>query len=232
MIDLYFSPTTNSIKILLFLEESGLAYTLKPVDILSGDQFGPEMRALTPNTKVPVIVDHSPDGAVQPLVVFESGAILLYLAEKMGQFIPADLAGRVEVLKWLFWQVAGLGPMSGQLGHFLDYAPEKPPYAIKRYQAEVNRLYDVLDVQLGRHTWVAGDYSIADMACFGYVVYYERARQDLEALPHVARWLAAMHARPAVQRALAQVPSIEAFALSDAQWANLFAQDRHTATGA
>ncbi len=201
MIDLHYWPTPNGHKVTIFLEECGLAYQLHPVNIGKGEQFKPEFLKIGPNNRMPAIVDHAPADGGAPLSVFESGAILLYLAEKTGRFIPADLRGRVRTLEWLFWQMGGLGPMNGQNHHFAQYAPEKIPYAIDRYVKESNRLYGVLDRQLAKHEFVAGDYSIADMACYPWIVPYERQGQKLEDFPHVKRWFEAIMARPAVVRA-------------------------------
>ncbi|MGE0582973.1 MAG: glutathione binding-like protein [Steroidobacteraceae bacterium] len=203
MIELYYWPTPNGHKITLFLEETGLEYRIVPVDIGAGDQFKPEFLAFSPNNRMPAIIDRAPAGGGEPIGVFESGAILVYLAEKTGRFLPADARGRKAVLEWLFWQMGGLGPMSGQAGHFLNYAPEPIPYAQLRYGSEVKRLYGVLDRQLARHAFIAGaDYSIADMACFPWVRSWERLQQDLAAFPSVSRWLGEIESRPATQRAL------------------------------
>jgi GST-like protein len=201
MIDLYYWPTPNGHKITLFLEEAGLDYQIIPVNIGAGDQFQPDFLKIAPNNRMPAIVDHAPADGGEPLSLFESGAILLYLAEKTGQFIPADLRGRKAVLKWLFWQMGGLGPMAGQNHHFVQYAPEKLPYAIDRYVKETNRLYGVLDRQLAQHQYVAGDYSIADMACYPWIVPYERQQQNLEEFPNLQRWFNAIRDREAVVRA-------------------------------
>ncbi len=201
MIDLHFWPTPNGYKISIFLEESGLAYRLFPVNIGKGDQFKPDFLKIAPNNRMPAIVDHAPADGGAPVSIFESGAILLYLAEKTGRYIPGDLRGRVRTIEWLFWQMGGLGPMAGQNHHFSQYAPEKIPYAIERYVKETNRLYGVLDRQLAKHEHVAGDYSIADMACYPWVVPHERQGQNLDDFPHVKRWFEAMKARPAVIRA-------------------------------
>jgi GSH-dependent disulfide-bond oxidoreductase len=201
MIDLHYWPTPNGHKITMFLEECGLAYKVRPVNIGKGEQFDPEFLKIGPNNRMPVIVDRAPADGGGPLSVFESGAILLYLAEKTGRFIPTDLRGRVRTLEWLFWQMGGLGPMNGQNHHFSQYAPEKIPYAIDRYVKESNRLYGVLDRQLAHHEFVAGDYSIADMACYPWIVPYERQGQKLEDFPNVKRWFEAIKARPAVVRA-------------------------------
>ena len=201
MIDLHYWPTPNGHKITIFLEESGLAYKLFPVNIGKGEQFRPEFLKIGPNNRMPAIVDHQPADAGAPVSVFESGAILLYLAEKTGKFISSDLRARVRTLEWLFWQMGGLGPMAGQNHHFSQYAPEKVPYAIDRYVKETNRLYGVLDRQLAQHEFVAGEYSIAGMACYPWVVPHERQGQNLDDFPHVKRWFHALAARPAVIRA-------------------------------
>lgn len=198
MIDLHYWPTPNGHKITMFLEEAGLPYRIIPVDISAGDQFKSEFLAISPNNRMPAIVDHAPADAGEPVSVFESGAILIYLAEKTGRFLPADLRGRKSVLEWLFWQVGGLGPMAGQNHHFGQYAPEKIPYAIDRYVKETNRLYGVLDGRLGRSAFAGGDaYSIADMAIYPWIVPHKRQQQDLDAFPHLKRWFETVAARPA-----------------------------------
>ena len=204
MIDLHFWPTPNGLKIKLFLEEAGLPYRAFPVDIGKGDQFKPEFLAISPNNKIPAIVDHEPADGGAPLSLFESGAILLYLAEKTGRFIPPDPRGRVEVLQWLFWQVAGLGPMAGQNGHFNVYAPEKVPYAIDRYNRETARLYGVLDRRLADREFIAGAYSIADIACHPWIVPHASHGQDLADFPNIARWFDVINARPAAIRTYAE----------------------------
>jgi GSH-dependent disulfide-bond oxidoreductase len=201
MIDLYYWTTPNGHKITMFLEETGLPYTIVPVNIGAGDQFKPEFLAISPNNRMPAIVDREPAGGGAPISVFESGAILLYLAEKTGRFIPTDLRGRVEVLQWLFWQMGGLGPMAGQNHHFSVYAPEKIPYAIDRYVKETNRLYGVLNKRLADRPYVAGNYSIADMAAYPWIVPYERQGQKLDDFPHLKRWFEDIAARPATVRA-------------------------------
>ena len=201
MIDLYYWPTPNGHKITMFLEETGLAYKLIPVNIGKGDQFKPDFLKIAPNNRMPAIVDHEPADKGAPVSVFESGAILLYLAEKTGRFIAKDLRGRVETLQWLFWQMAGLGPMAGQNHHFSQYAPEKIPYAIDRYVRETNRLYAVLDKRLTDREFVAGAYSIADMAAYPWIVPYERQGQKLEDFANLKRWFEAIKARPATVRA-------------------------------
>lgn len=204
MIDLYYWPTPNGHKITIFLEEAGLSYRILPIDIGKGDQFAPAFLAISPNNRMPAIVDHAPTDGGAAVSVFESGAILLYLAEKTGKFIAADLRGRVRALEWLFWQVGGLGPMAGQNHHFRNYAPEKIPYAIERYVNETNRLYGVLDRRLAHHEFLAGDYSVADMACFPWVVPHERQGQNIDDFKHLKRWLEHMRSRPAVARAYAK----------------------------
>ena len=202
MIDLHYWPTPNGHKVTLFLEETGLPYRIVPVDIGRGEQFRPEFLKISPNNRMPAIADHAPADGGGPLSLFESGAILLYLAEKTGRFIPSDLRGRAEVLQWLFWQVGGLGPMAGQNHHFLQYAPEKIPYAIERYLNETNRLYGVLDQRLADRSFVAGEaYSIADMASYPWIVPHERQGQDLNEFPNLKRWFEAIRGRPATARA-------------------------------
>ena len=201
MIDLYFYPSPNGIKAAIMLEECGLEYRVVPVDITRGEQFDPAFLEISPNNKIPAMVDPDADGG--PLALFESGAILLYLAEKTGKFLPADTQGRYAVLKWLFWQVGGLGPMAGQAHHFRAFATERVPYGIKRYTDECNRLYGVMNRALEHTEYLAGGYSIADMAAWPWVKPHERQGQRLEDSPAVQRWFEAVNARPAVRRALA-----------------------------
>jgi GST-like protein len=201
MLDLYYWTTPNGHKITMFLEEAGLAYDIKPIDIGKGEQFKSEFLAVSPNNRIPALVDHAPAGGGEPIAVFESGAMLLYLAEKTGKFIPKDARARVDAIQWLFWQMGNLGPMSGQNNHFSNYAVEKIPYAMDRYRNEVNRLYGVLNKRLADRAFMAGEYSIADMASYPWIVPYERQGQKLEDFPHLARWFAAIKARPAVVRA-------------------------------
>jgi GST-like protein len=201
MIDLYYWPTPNGHKITIFLEETGMPYTIKPVNIGAGEQFKPEFLAISPNNRMPAIVDHTPLQRGAPISVFESGAILLYLAEKTEQFIPGELRGRVEVLQWLFWQVGGLGPMAGQNHHFTRFAPEKIPYAIERYTKETHRLYGVLNGRLAEREFLAGAYSIADMAAYPWIVPHELQGQTLKDFPHLERWFEAIKSRPATIRA-------------------------------
>jgi GST-like protein len=201
MIDLHYWPTPNGHKITIFLEETATPYRLVPVNIGTGEQFRPEFLAISPNNRMPAVVDHAPLDGGPPVAVFESGAILVYLAEKTHQFLPDDLRGRFEVLQWLFWQMGGLGPMAGQNHHFTQYAPEKLPYAIDRYVNETARLYAVLDNRLASREFMAGSYSIADMAAYPWIVPHQRQQQDLNDFPNLKRWFEAVQARPAVIRA-------------------------------
>jgi len=196
VIDLYFWPTGNGKKITIMLEECALPYRIIPVNINKGDQFKPEFLAISPNNKMPAIVD--PDAAGGPLSLFESGAILQYLAEKSGKLLPKDLHGRYAVLAWVYWQVGGLGPMAGQAHHFLRYAPQQIEYAKHRFRTEVARLYKVMDTQLTRHEYLAGAYSIADIAAWPWVVRHDWQGQDLNDFPGVKRWFETVGARPAV----------------------------------
>jgi GST-like protein len=201
MIDLYYWTTPNGHKITMFLEEVGLPYTLVPINIGTGDQFKPEFLKIAPNNRIPAIVDREPADGGEPISVFESGAILLYLAEKTGKLIPANIRDRADVLQWLFWQMGGLGPMAGQNHHFTQYAPEKIPYAINRYVNETGRLYAVLNKRLGDREFIAGAYSIADIAAYPWIVPYEKQNQNIEDFPHLQRWFEAIKARPATIRA-------------------------------
>lgn len=202
MIKLYYWPTPNGQKIIIFLEESGIPYQIIPVNIRQGEQFEPEFLKIAPNNKIPAIVDSAPANGGPALPLFESGAILLYLAEKTGQFLPQDLHGRNEVLQWLFWQMAGLGPMAGQNHFFSQYASETIPFAIDRYVNETARLYKVLNQQLaGQQFIVRNEYSIADMACYPWIALHQRQQQDLGNFPHIKRWMESLQTRPAVIRA-------------------------------
>ena len=210
MIDLYYWTTPNGHKITMFLEEAGLPYRIVPVHIGRGEQFKPDFLRISPKNKMPAIVDHAPADGGEPLAVFESGAILLYLADKIGRFIPADLRGRNMALQWLFWQMGGLGPMAGQNHHFVQYAPEKIPYAMDRYVKETARLYAVLDKHLsdGREFITGSEYSIADMACYPWIVLYEWQSQKIEDTPHIAAWFERIKHRPATERAYARAQEI------------------------
>ncbi|MFC3651775.1 glutathione binding-like protein [Dyella humi] len=210
MIDLYFAATPNGLKAKLFLEEAQLPYRIVPVGLSKGEQFKPEFLAISPNNKIPAIVDHAPAGGGEPVQLFESGAILLYFAEKIGRFIPQDIRGRSEVLQWLFWQMAGLGPMAGQIGHFNVYAPEKVPYAIDRYTRETSRLYGVLDRRLADRPFIAGEFSIADIACYPWIVPHEAYGQNLAEFPHLKRWFESMATRPATMRTYEDVENVYA----------------------
>ncbi len=203
MIDLYFAPTPNGHKVTLFLEETGLEYRLIRVDISKGDQFRPDFLIISPNNKIPAIVDHLPADGGAPLSVFESGAILLYLAEKTGKLLSGELRERYLTLQWLFWQVAGLGPMLGQNHHFNHFAPQPVPYAIERYQVETQRLYQVLNKRLEWVPWLAGEhYSIADIAAWPWIHSHARQRVNLEDYPAVFNWYERIRTRPATERAL------------------------------
>jgi len=208
MIDLHYWTTPNGHKITIFLEEVAIAYRIMPVNISKGEQFKPAFLAISPNNRMPAIVDHDPQDGGKPLSVFESGAILLYLGEKTGKYLPVGLRDRVEAIEWLFWQMGGLGPMAGQNHHFSQYAPEKIPYAVERYVKETNRLYGVLNKRLSDREFVARSYSIADMAIYPWIVPHERQGQKLEDFPHVKRWFDAMRKREAVKRAYARAKEV------------------------
>jgi GST-like protein len=230
MIDLHYWPTPNGWKISIMLEECGLPYTLVPVNIGRGEQFKPEFLAISPNNRMPAIVDHDPEGGGAPVALFESGAILIYLAEKTQRFLPADLRGRHATLQWLMWQMGGLGPMAGQNGHFLLYAPQKIAYAMERYAHEVNRLYGVLDAQLARTgACVAGaGYSIADMAIFPWVRTYKAQQVRLDDFPNVRAWYERVMQRPAVRRGIDVGKELRAPRLDDEARRALFGQTAKT----
>ena len=209
MIELYYWATPNGHKITIFLEEVGLPYKIIPVNIGTGEQFQPEFLQISPNNRIPAIVDHEPvtqDGSIS---VFESGAILLYLAEKTRKLLPENLRDRVEVLQWLFWQMGGLGPMAGQNHHFSKYAPEKIEYAINRYVKETGRLYAVLNKRLADREFVAGDYSIADIAAYPWIVHHDSQSQKIADFPHLQRWFETIQARPATIRAYAKAETFK-----------------------
>ncbi len=203
MIELYYWTTPNGHKITMFLEEAGVPYEVHPINISTGDQFAPSFLEIAPNNRIPAIVDTDPADGGAPLSVFESGAILEYLGDKTGKFLPTEIRARTETLQWLYWQMGGLGPMAGQNHHFVQYAPERIPYAMERYVNETNRLYGVLDKRLADRNFVAGDYSIADMAIYPWIVPHERQQQDLDAFPNLKRWFHAIKSRPATERAYA-----------------------------
>ena len=208
MIDLYYWTTPNGHKITMMLEEAAIPYKLIAVDISKGEQFKPDFLKIAPNNRIPAIVDHDPGEKGSPIPIFESGAILLYLAEKAGRFLPRDLRGRAQAIHWLFWQMAGLGPMAGQNHHFTQYAPEKIPYAIERYVKETNRLYGVLNQRLSDREFVAGDYSIADMAIYPWIVPHERQQQKLSDFPNLKTWFEKVAGRPATVRAYERAKEI------------------------
>ncbi|MCC8936651.1 glutathione S-transferase family protein [Bradyrhizobium ivorense] len=223
MIDLHFAPTPNGWKVSIMLEECALPYTVVPVNITRGDQFKAEFRTLNPNGRIPVIVDGDPPSGGAPVTIFESGTILLYLAEKTGRLFPRDLRDRYQVQQWLMWQMSALGPMLGQNGHFSLYAPEKIPYAIERYRNEAHRLYGVLDDRLGETAYVAGDaYSIADIACFPWVMTHKAQGFSLDEFVHVRRWFAELRERPLLQKGLAVGRRAVSKTLDDTARENLF----------
>ncbi len=207
MIDLYYWTTPNGHKVTMFLEETGLDYKIIPINIGKGEQFKPDFLKVAPNNRIPAMVDNAPKSGA-PVSIFESGAMLLYLAEKTGKFLPADLAARYDAIQWLFWQMGGLGPMAGQNHHFNIYAPEKIKYAIDRYVNETNRLYGVLNKRLVDREFVAGDYSIADIASYPWVVPWKNQSQNIDDFPHLKRWLETIAARPATVRAYAKAKEV------------------------
>ncbi len=228
MIDLYTWTTPNGYKASIMLEETGLAYKVFAVDIGRGDQFKPDFLEISPNNKIPAIVDHQgPDG--DPFALFESGAILVYLAEKTGLFMPAGAKGRHRVMEWLMFQMGGIGPMLGQAHHFRHYAPEKIAYAVDRYTNEAGRLYGVMDRRLGEAEYLAGDYSIADMACFPWIRSHRRQGQDLADFPNVKRWFEAISGRGAVQRGLEvpDVPKTDPADMDEETRKNLFGEEQY-----
>jgi GSH-dependent disulfide-bond oxidoreductase len=208
-IDLYYWTTPNGHKITMFLEEAGTPYNLIPINISKGEQFDPAFLKIAPNNRIPAMVDHKPPGAQEPIALMESGAMLLYLADREKKFLDRkNLYWRKEALQWLFWQMGGLGPMAGQNHHFTQYAPEKIEYAMKRYINETSRLYGVMNERLKDRAFLAGAYSIADMACYPWIVPYERQQQDLNNFPHLKRWFEAIRARPGTQRAYARAKEV------------------------
>ena len=207
MIDFLFSPTPNGLKVKLFLEEAELPHRVVPVSLSRGEQYKPEFVRISPNSRMPAIVDYAPVGGGDPLPIFESGAILTYLADKIGRFMPTNARARLEVMQWLFWQVGGLGPIAGQVGHFNVFAPEKVPYAIDRFTRELHRLYGVLDRRLAGREYIVDDFSIADMAAYPWIIP-DRQGQDLDAFPQLKRWHASIKSRPATQRAYARAKEV------------------------
>ena len=200
-IELFYWPTPNGWKISIMLEECRLPYVVRPVNIAAGEQFAAEFLAISPNNRMPAIVDPQGPGG-RPISVFESGAILQYLGRKTGKFYPANERNRVEVEQWLMWQMGGLGPMAGQAHHFRNYVAEQIPYAIERYTNECNRLYGVMNLRLKDRPFLAGKYSIADMACIGWISRYKQQGQDLDEFPHLKRWFETLMGRPAVKRGM------------------------------
>jgi GST-like protein len=230
MIDLFYWPTPNGHKITMFLEETDLDYQIVPVDIAKGEQFKPDFLAISPNNRMPAIIDQAPLDGGEPISVFESGAILVYLAEKTGQLLPNDIRGRKAALEWLFWQVGGLGPMAGQNHHFNRYAPGKLPYAIERYVKETNRLYGVLDRRLAAQGYLAGpEYSIADVAAYPWIVPWQLQSQDLTLFPALARWFEKIAARPGTMRAYARAEAFRSAPIvTEESRKILFGQTAHT----
>jgi GST-like protein len=224
VIDLYYWTTPNGHKITIALEELGLPYRIRPVNIGRGEQFEPAFLRISPNNRIPAIIDDSPADRAGPLSIFESGAILTYLAEKAGRLLPADPRGKAEVMQWLFWQVGGLGPMAGQNHHFVQYAPERIPYAIERYVKETARLYRVMNTRLADRPYLAGDYSIADIASYPWVVPHEKQQQNLDGFPNLKRWFAAMSQRPAVERAYEVARQLQTQPFDEAAKKVLFGQ--------
>ncbi|HTR58421.1 MAG TPA: glutathione S-transferase N-terminal domain-containing protein [Casimicrobiaceae bacterium] len=230
MIDLYYWTTPNGHKMTMFLEEAGLPYTIHPVNIGKGEQFDPAFLKISPNNRIPAIVDRAPKDDGAPIAMFESGAILLYLADKIGRFIPGEFRARLDCIQWLFWQMANLGPMAGQNHHFGLYAPEKIPYAIDRYVRETGRLYAVLNKRLAEREFIVDEYTIADIASYPWI-RPERQQQNIDDFPHLKRWLQAIKARPATVRAYAKAKQINpspAVAQSEAEKKVLFGQSKDT----
>jgi GSH-dependent disulfide-bond oxidoreductase len=226
MIDLHYWPTPNGHKVTIALEEMGLEYQIFRVNIGAGDQFKPEFLKIAPNNRMPAIVDHKPADGGKSIDIFESGAILQYLAEKTGRFLPKDTRGRFEVMKWLFWQMGGLGPMAGQSNHFNRYAPEKVPYGIERYSKETQRLYGVLNKRLADRAFIASDYSIADMASYPWTLNWANHHINIDDFPHLKRWQNEIRARPAVNRAYEQATERKPY--TEVERKVLFGQDAKT----
>ena len=224
MIDVYFWPTPNGYKITIAHEEVGLPYEIRPVNIGRGEQFRPEFLAISPNNRMPAIVDHDPLGGGAPLSIFESGAILLYLAEKSARLCPRDVRGRYDVTQWLMWQVAGLGPMTGQANHFKRYAKDPIPYAIERYTNEMHRLYGVMERRLADREYLAGEYSVADVACWPWMTGHDALGVSFDEFPRVKRWFDAVGARPAVQRGMAVGKELRTAGLDEEARKVLFGQ--------
>jgi GST-like protein len=234
MIDLYYWTTPNGHKITMYLEEANVPYRIIPINIGKGEQFTPEFLRIAPNNRIPAIIDPEPKGGGEPISIFESGAILLYLAEKTGKLIPEGPRERQVAIEWLFWQMAGLGPMAGQNHHFANYAPEKLPYAIERYVKETARLYAVLDKQLAKGEFIAGSYSVADIACYPWIVPHEAQGQDLNDFPNLKRWFESIKARPSTERAYARANEVNPNAKppTDEETRKiLFGQGAHTVKG-
>jgi GSH-dependent disulfide-bond oxidoreductase len=227
MIDLYYWPTPNGHKITIFLEETGLEYKIVPINIRKGEQFAPEFLKISPNNRMPAIVDSDGPGG-KPFSLFESGAILLYLAEKTGKLMPSETRARYRVIEWLMFQMANVGPMLGQAGHFRNAAPEKIPYAIERYTNESRRLFNVLDKRLAEASYIAGDYSIADIATYPWIVAALKAQpEQLDTRPNLKRWIDAISARPAVQKGMAVMAGEPQKPLTEEERAILYGSKQH-----
>lgn len=225
MIDIHYWPTPNGKKVTILLEELGVPYTIVPVDIARGGQFEPGFLAVSPGNKVPAIVDREPADGGAPVSVFESGAILEYLADKHGRFLPRDARGRARVTQWVYWQAANQGPVFGTANHFITYAPERIPYALERYDREVKRIFGILDRQLAGRDWLLDEYSIADIQCWPWATYHQQLKQDIAQFPNVARWIDRMRARPAVARGWAVRDDLRTYTpatLTEEQKSNLF----------
>ena len=232
MIKLFYWPTPNGHKVTMFLEEANLDYEIVPINISRGEQFEKSFLKIAPNNRMPALIDDDPLGGGEPISIFESGAILQYLAEKTGQYIPSDLRKRVQVMEWLFWQMGGLGPMAGQNHHFVSYAPDPIPYAIDRYVNETGRLYAVLDKQLTGREYIVDDYSIADMACYPWVVLHERQRQNLDDFPAIKKWYERIRLKQSVVQAYAKGKEISSGPVVDDESKKiLFGQGSHTIKG-
>ena len=229
MVELFFWPTPNGMKVLMFLAEAGMDYRITSVNINEGEQFSNEFLQIAPNGRIPAIIDHAPTKSSETISIFESGAILIYLAEKVGRFLPDSLVERTDVLQWLMWQMGGLGPMLGQNHHFTRYAPEEVPYATRRYHQETSRLYAVLDGRLAESEFICNEYSIADMACYPWILRYEWHKTDIDQFPNVKRWLESIRQRPAVVAAYREAEKInKGKAVTSGAQKILFGQDATT----
>jgi GST-like protein len=226
MIELFYANSPNVYKVAILLEELGVPYRRTPVDIMAGDQFKPEFLAVSPNNRIPAMIDHDPEDGKGPLPIFESGAMLLYLAEKHQGFLPAQPRPKAKVTQWLMWQMGGFGPMLGQAHHFMHYSPEPVPYGVERYSRETKRLYGVLETRLNQAEYLADDYSIADMAAWPWAYFHDLHGESLSDYPAVQRWYKAIEQRPAVKIAMAEAPEVRPTRMSAEQHNRLFNLDR------